>query len=181
MSDYRTAVNLTLIHEGSFQNDPDDHANWSSGQIGVGTLVGTKYGITAVDMPGVDIANITQEQAVQYYAEHYWKSGYSQIEAQSVADKLFDLGVLFGVETAVRQMQIVLAPYFHIDTDGIWGAHTLDAINQSDEPSLLEGYKAQMVRHTFEIATAKPEERKYLAGWGRRINCADPACTINHD
>ena len=180
MSDYKTAVSITLQHEGGFQDDPDDHANWSSGVKGVGTLVGTKYGITALDMPGVDIRNLTPEQATQFYSERYWKPSYSQIENQHVANKLFDLGVLFGVGTVVRQMQIVLAPYFHLSVDGVWGTETLSAVNQSDAPSLLEGFKAQMVRHSFEVATAKPEERKYLAGWGRRINCADPVCTTHH-
>src|SRR5579864_5653858 len=95
------AISKTLVHEGGFQKMPNDHANWSSGKIGEGELIGTKYGITAIDMPGVDIENLTEDQAIQYYKEHYVKSLYSQIVSQSVGEKLFDLGVLFGVGTAV--------------------------------------------------------------------------------
>ena len=56
MADFKTAVLITLEHEGGFQKNPNDHANWSSGKIGVGTLVGTKYGITALDLPGISSA-----------------------------------------------------------------------------------------------------------------------------
>jgi lysozyme family protein len=177
MSDFETAIKRTLVHEGGFQKNPQDHANWSSGKIGEGQLIGTKYGITALDMPGVDIENITVNQAIAYYAEHYWKTLYSQIDSQAVADKLFDLGVLFGVETAVAMMQTTLetAGFNTVDVDGIFGKETLSAINQSDSDSLLKAYEANMVTHTFNIATHKPAERQFLAGWGRRINCADEA------
>lgn len=173
MSDFQIAVKQTLKHEGGFQKNPEDHANWSSGKIGEGKLIGTKYGITALDMPGVDIENITVDQAVAYYAEHYWKSLYSQIDSQPVADKLFDLGVLFGVHTAVAVMQQTLESAFHIDVDGTFGTETLGAINQSDEKSLLTSYEANMVTHTFNVAAKNPAERQFLAGWGRRINCSD--------
>ena len=117
MASYEIAVQKTLVHEGGFQNDPDDHANWTSGQIGVGILKGTKFGITAVDMPDADIENLTTEEAVAYYAEHYWKTLYAQIDSQLIANKLFDMGVLFGVGVAVRMIQATL----NIDVDGDFG------------------------------------------------------------
>src|SRR6266436_1562301 len=110
MADFKAAVLITISpsHEGGFQKNPKDHANWSSGIIGQGTLIGTKYGITALDMPGADIENLTEDQAVAYYSEHYWKPLYSQIESQLIGNKLFDLGVLFGVGTAVGILQLTL-------------------------------------------------------------------------
>jgi lysozyme family protein len=166
MADFRTAVLLTLDHEGGFQKNPNDHANWSSGKIGEGELIGTKYGITAVDMPGVDIENLTVDQAVEYYSEHYWKALYSQINSQPVANKLFDLGVLFGVGTAVGVLQLTLGTT--VDHD--FGPNTLAAVNQADETSLLASYKANFVTHAFNVATANPAEREDLVGWSRRIN-----------
>ena len=167
MSDFETAIKITLIHEGGFQANPNDHANWSSGHIGEGELIGTKYGITALDMPGVSIKDITVEQAVAFYAERYWKSGYSQIESQVVANKIFDLGVLFGVHTAVAIMQETLG----VGVDGIFGDGTLSAINQSDETSLLKSYEGNMATHAFNIANENPAERGFLQGWCRRIGC----------
>ncbi len=113
MADFRTAVLITIDpeHEGGFQKNSSDHANWSSGVIGEGELIGTKYGITALDMPGVDIENLTPDQAVEFYKERYWKDLYSQISSQIVANKLFDMGVLFGVKEAVSIMQLTLAGF----------------------------------------------------------------------
>jgi lysozyme family protein len=166
MADFRTAVLKTLEHEGGFQNSASDHANWSSGKIGEGTLIGTKYGITAVDMPGVDIENLTVDQAVSYYSEHYWKTLYSQINSQAVANKLFDLGVLFGCATAVGILQLTLGT----KVDHSFGPMTLAAVNQADENSLLTSYKANFVTHAFNVATANPAERGDLKGWSVRIN-----------
>lgn len=170
MSDFETAIKITLVHEGGFQKNPNDHANWSSGEIGVGELIGTKYGITALDMPGVDIENITVEQAVEYYREHYWKPLYSQIDSQMVANKLFDLGVLFGVGVTVAIMQETLSD-FHVHVDGVFGDETLGAINQSDETSLLKAFEGNMTTHAFNLVNEKPVLAQFLRGWCRRIGC----------
>jgi lysozyme family protein len=158
MSDFKIAVLKTLKNEGGYVNDPADPGG------------ATNFGIIQADMPGVDMQTITQDQAVQYYAQHYWKPLYSQIEDQSVADKLFDMGVLFGVGTAVKNLQQALTSGFTITVDGIFGAETLSAINQADGPSLLTAYKTLLITHIFAIATAKPQTRKFLTGWGKRIN-----------
>jgi lysozyme family protein len=168
MADFRTAVLITIddAHEGGFQKNPNDHANWSGGKIGEGALVGTKYGITAVDMPGADIENLTVDQAVEYYSEHYWKVLYSQIQSQDIANKLFDMGVLWGVGTAVGILQLTLG----ITVDHSFGPQTLQAINDADEASLLASYKTNFVTHAFNVAAANPAERGNLKGWSTRIN-----------
>lgn len=164
--DIKTAIQKTLAHEGGFQANPDDHANWTGGKIGVGELVGTKFGITAVDLPGVSIKDLTEDQAIAYYQEHYVKSGYAQIESQFIGEKLFDLGVLFGVRVATGVLQAVLG----ITTDGIFGPTTLQSINQSEPASLYKAYVSAMVTHAINVANANPAERQFLAGWIKRIN-----------
>lgn len=164
--DVKTAIQKTLVHEGGFQNNANDHANWSSGHIGEGELIGTKFGITALDLPGVSIKDLTEDQAIAYYQEHYIKSGYAQIESQFVGEKLFDLGVLFGVRVAVGIMQAALG----ITTDGVFGPTTLQSVNSTEPASLYNSYKAAMVTHAINVATANPAEREFLTGWIRRIN-----------
>ena len=117
-------------------------------------------------MPGVDIKNITPDQAVEFYRERYWKPLYSQINSQLVANKLFDLGLPFGVGTAVGILQLTLG--VHIDHD--FGPVTLEAVNQAEETSLLLGFKTNFVTHAFNVATANPAERNDLNGWVKRIN-----------
>ena len=168
MADAKIAFLITtdVNHEGGFQKETNDKGNWTGGEIGAGELKGTKYGISAREFPNLDIKNLTQDQAVQIYIEGYWKTLYSQINSQLVADKLADLGVLFGVGTAIGVLQLTLG----ITVDHDFGPMTLQAVNETDEVSLLKNYKANMVTHAFNIATANPVERGNLTDWARRIN-----------
>ena len=85
-------------------------------------------GVEQRDLPDIDIRTLTVAQATAYYAQNYWKSYYSQIDSQAIANKLFDLGVLFGVQTAIKFLQSTLG----ISTDGVFGINTLEAVNSAD-------------------------------------------------
>lgn len=154
MADFNQAVTKTLQHEGGFVDDPRD----AGGK--------TNMGITQADLPDIDIKELTMTQAVAYYSAHYWKALYSQISSQAVGEKTFDMGVLFGVGTAVRILQLTLST----TQDGIFGVNTLAAVNQSDEVSLLKSYKTNLVTHAFNVATQNPQDRVFLKGWTDRIN-----------
>jgi lysozyme family protein len=156
MADFNAAVAKTLVHEGGYVNNPND----SGGP--------TKYGITQKDMPQFDIETITTEQATTYYLEHYWKDLYSQISDQSVAEKLFDMGVLFGVKTAVRMLQITMSHDLNIVSDGDFGEETLAAVNQ--ETNLLPAYRSTLISHIMNIVTNNPKDGVFINGWVARIN-----------
>lgn len=168
MADARTAFLITIDtnHEGGYQCDPKDRANWSSGQIGVGILVGTKYGITALDMPGRVIKDLTPEEAVDYYIENYWKPLYGQIISQIVANKLADMGVLFGVGTAIKCLQKGMA----IAADGVFGPETLAVVNGCDSTQTLKEFRGELRMHAADVASKNPNEASNLPGWLRRID-----------
>jgi lysozyme family protein len=159
-------ITLDAAHEGGFQNNPNDRANWTGGQVGIGTLVGTNGGITALDMPGADIKNLTISQKVTYYLQNYWKPLYSQILSQIVANKLFDLGVLFGIGTAVNHLQMAL----DIPADGIFGSETLSAVNSADPDVVLARFKSAMLARANIVAQSNPNDAADLPDWIRRIN-----------
>src|SRR6266849_8191705 len=156
MADFNQAVQKTLIHEGGFENTSHDPGG------------ATKYGITQADMPGVNITEITPEQAVGYYKEHYWKPLFSQIIDQSVAEKLFDMGVLFGVSTAVKLLQLTMQNEIAIVSDGQFGEGTLAAVNQ--ETDLLPRYRTMLIQHCVNIVNNRPESGVFINGWISRIN-----------
>ena len=157
MANFEEAVRLTLQHEGGYVNNLHD----SGGP--------TKYGITQKDMPGISIKDITPADATKYYADRYWKPLYSQINSQGLANKLFDAGVLFGVGTAVKMLQISMANKIAVVSDGVFGQNTLDAVNQSQE-DLLPGYRATLIQHCINIVNHKPEDGVFVNGWINRIN-----------
>jgi len=171
MSDFGLAVALTLRQEGGFQKDPNDKGNWTGGAVNSGTLVGTKYGISAAEFPDVDIPNLTAAQAADIYQKKYWNPLYDSIKDQIVADKLFDMGVNEGVGTAVKILQEVLQPQFSdVTLDGNFGPKTLAAVNGSDPVSLLVAYKTALVARVLKIGADNPAERPFIGDWIRRIN-----------
>lgn len=151
MADINISISKTLVHEGGFV----DNLNDSGGA--------TKYGITQRDMPDKNIKDITTEDAIEYYKEHYVKNLYTQIEDQAKLDKLFDMGVLFGIGTAINLAQRVLG----LIEDGIFGSDTLEHVNATD---MLQLYKNELVSHVTAIVTAQPKDRVFFAGWINRIN-----------
>lgn len=181
MADFNLAVQKTLVHEGGYQNNIHDWANWEGGKATRDAylsskdpsllvyLKGTKYGITAQDMPGVEIKDITEEQAIEYYSEHYWKPLYSQIDDQLIGEKLFDLGVLFGVGVAVKMLQITIAQDMSIVSDGGFGPTTLADVNQ-EGPDLLPRYKTVFIQHCINVVNHNPEDGVFVNGWVNRIN-----------
>jgi lysozyme family protein len=159
MAYFNIAVQLTLKNEGGYTNDPNDEGGE------------TNFGISAAQFPGLDIKNLTEAQATEFYKDRYWKDYYSQIDDQSIANKLFDMGVLFGVGTAVNILQKALKVTFpDIVVDGGFGPETLSYVNQSEPVSLLSVYKSAMISRVLQIANADPNDRSFVAGWGRRVN-----------
>lgn len=181
MADWKTAIAKTLVHEGGYQNRVNDWANWRGGKAMMQAylashdpdlfvnLIGTNYGITAQDMPNLDAAGmraLTPEQATAYYAEHYWKTLYSQIDNQLLAEKLFDMGVLFGVGVAVKMLQVSLSQGITAISDGVFGPNTLAATNERGD---LNRYKAVLYNHCMNVVNNNPEEADDLSGWVTRI------------
>ena len=156
MANFEEAVQLTLKHEGGFVDNSNDRGG------------PTKYGITQVDLPGIDIKLITPQQAMDYYREHYWKALYSQINDQELANKLFDCGVLFGVGTAVKLLQLSMQSKIALVSDGQFGEQTLADVNQQTE--LLPGYKTMLIQHVVNIINNNPGQGVFANGWVNRIN-----------
>jgi lysozyme family protein len=176
MAEFNIAVAITLDpqHEGGFQCNPKDKGNWTGGQVGVGELKGTNFGISAREFPDEDIRGLTVARAEQLYLtspQGYWKDMYNNIQEQIIANKLFDLGVLFGPGTAIKVLQEVLIPQFPtVVADGVFGPHTLLAVNDSEPFSLLRAYKTTFVARAIRAGATNPNEREDVGSWIRRIN-----------
>jgi lysozyme family protein len=157
MADSKIAITATLVHEGGYVDNPNDAGH------------ATNMGITQADMPGQNMKLLTADQAIAYYQQNYWKLLYTEIQDQFVASKLFDMGVLFGVGTAVKILQQIFSVHGVI-ADGIFGPHTLDLTNTAEPVGLLAAYKTALVAHAVAVVAANPQDRVFFAGWVRRIN-----------
>lgn len=107
MADFIPAFNKTIASEGGYLDlNTSDAGNWTSGKVGVGELVGSKWGITPIDYKQFygkqstrDImANLTIQQAQAIYKNLYWdKIHGDDIVPQHIAEELFDAAVNTGL------------------------------------------------------------------------------------
>lgn len=91
---YNAAFDLMLIHEGGYQNIYNDRGNWTGGEPGVGVNKGTKYGITAMTYPHLDIKNLTLNDAKAIYKRDFWDA--------IAGDRLYPALALVAFDTAVN-------------------------------------------------------------------------------
>jgi lysozyme family protein len=175
MADYKQAVQKTLIHEGGYVNNPFDaggetyrgvsRKNWPNWS---GWDIIDSYKSHPSFPKILDSDTRLQSLIIEFYREGYWKDLYSQLTDQSLAEKLFDMGVLFGVKTAVKMLQISMTNEIGLVSDGIFGPNTLAAVNQSSD--LLPGYRTTLIQHVINIINLKQDQSTFVNGWVTRIN-----------
>ena len=100
MTVFDRAFDLLIRAEGGYGADPRDRGNWDTGIIGKGNLKGTKYGISAMSFPQLDIKNLTLDQAKGIYKIHYWDKIGGDKLPPSLALVAFDTAVNSGVGRA---------------------------------------------------------------------------------
>ena len=102
MSRFNEAYKIVLGHEGGYQNLHNDRGNWTTGVVGKGKNKGTKYGITAMSYPDLDIINLTLDDARQIYKENYWDRINGDKLEPALALVAFDTAINSGVGRAIE-------------------------------------------------------------------------------
>ena len=121
---YLFCFNKIVGAEGGYTNASNDPGNWTGGTVGLGTLKGTKYGISASSYPTLDILNLTLDQAQDIYFSDYWTPIQGNSLPEGLALVLFDAAVNQGVGTAVKFIQSAVGT----SVDGNLGNGTLTSI-----------------------------------------------------
>jgi lysozyme family protein len=155
MSSFDLAIPIVLAHEGGYINDPDDPG------------CETKFGISKRSYPSLDIENLTEDEAKAIYKRDFWE--YSGIKDQTLANKVFDMGVLVYPKTANRLLQLACAACGHlVVADGCLGPETLNAVNAVPPYQMLLSFKAELFEHFNKIIARNPHLLKYSDGWDAR-------------
>ena len=146
------AIRRTLQWEGGYSNDPDD----PGGE--------TNWGISTRANPGVDVADLIEEQAIDIYRTKYWLDIYDDIIAETIGAKVFDMGVNMGHRPAHVCLQRALrAVGIQIKEDGIFGKITLKAVNKVSPSCLLAAMRSEAAGHYRLIG-----KKKFMRGWLNR-------------
>jgi lysozyme family protein len=121
MSDFDKAFAIIVGVEGDYSDDPKDAGNWTSGKVGIGTLKGTKYGISAAAYPNEDIRNLTLEKSKTLYKRDYWNPVRGDELHWPLNLALFDAAVQHDPKDAIRLLQRAIG----VTVDGAFGPRTL--------------------------------------------------------
>lgn len=155
------AFDRLLGHEGVLSMDPDDRGNWTGGQKGVGTLKGSKYGISAMSYPGEDIGNLTIERAKTIYARDFWGPAGCDAVPDGARFDLFDMAVNSGVAMAVRTLQRACGA----DVDGKLGPRTLSAVQAMQPARFIARFNGHRLLFLADLKAWETQSK----GWARRI------------
>lgn len=163
MSMFDISFDRTIGHEGGYQADPKDRGNWTSGVIGKGELKGTKYGISAMTYPTVDIKNLTVEQAKAIYKKDFWDALGMERFPSALQFQLFDAAINHGWSTTVKMLQRAAG----VTDDGIVGPKTIAAVNGLAPSDAIMKFLAERIEYFTKISTFQT----YGKGWMAR--CAN--------
>ncbi|MBF6616654.1 MAG: secretion activator protein [Candidimonas sp.] len=148
-------------HEGKFTGLRGDRGNWTSGRVGTGELKGTKYGISAMSYPHLDIKAITLEQVKDIYRRDFWeRSGADEYDG-AIGYQVFDAAVNHGIENAVRFLQRAA----RVADDGDIGPVTLRAVRSMTVTDVLMRLNAARLNFYTSLSTWSD----FGKGWARRI------------
>jgi lysozyme family protein len=167
VSTFKEAFDFVMQHE-----DPQ-----RSGAVTVDAGGRTRFGIAQLFHPDLQEdfftcpAEEAMAQAEKIYEREYWRPArLADIGDQSIANKIFDMVVNMGEHQAVRiaQRAINCMGAGCLAEDGVPGDQTLSAINGADAVLLHQMLCALMRDYYLHVATVKPSQQKYLAGWLKR-------------
>lgn len=159
--DFDLAFERLIGHEGKFTDNRADRGNWTSGRVGAGELKGTKYGISAMSYPDLDIKNLTLDQAKEIYRRDFWmRAGADQYDG-AIGYQVFDAAVNHGIENAVRLLQRAV----RVADDGDVGPMTLKAVKAMTVTDVLMRFNAQRIRFYTKLSTWL----EFGKGWMNRV------------
>ena len=159
--EFNIAFDRIFDHEGGFQKQRADRGNWTSGVIGLGDLKGTKFGISAMSYPELDIRNITKDQAKDIYYRDFWTPLKGDQMPSEIVYQLFDASLHHGLVSALKMLQRAI----NVKDDGFFGPISANALTSISIHDLLMLFLAERLEFMTDVRNWK----EYSRGWSRRI------------
>ena len=155
--EFLTAVERVLADEGGYSSNPADLGG------------ATRFGISARSNPGVDIAALTRDAAIEIYWREWWRRfGFARLPG-AVACKTFDLAVNLGAGHAIKCLQRALrACDSPVTEDGLIGVATAVACGRADPGALMAAMRSEAAGHYRLIASKHKSGPEFIKGWLNR-------------
>jgi len=166
---FSRAFDLTIGYEGGYTANPDDPGNWTGGAVNLGTLKGTKFGISAAAFPNLDILNLTRAQAEGIYRNRYWTPAGCDSLPWPLCAVVFDAAVNNGLgrvtpwlTPAVKAAQAAAG----LAADGVVGPLTQAAFQR---PEVVRAAAQEFVAQRMAFMGSLATWRTFGLGWARRL------------
>lgn len=155
------AFRRLIGHEGGYSIDSKDPGNWTGGKVGLGRLIGTKFGLAANTYPNLDIKNLTLAQAKEIYKKDWWDKLGANGMHSAIVFQLWDFAINAGKKRAIMELQQVAG----VTSDGIIGPKTVTAVNALDLNDVLLSLTAERLKFYTSLSTWPT----YGKGWTNRV------------
>jgi lysozyme family protein len=158
MSEFDWAFCYTQDNEGwdAESNDPDDRGGY------------TRYGIAQKFWPEVDVKNLDEEGAKNFYRTRFWDAlQLDKLNDPRVAIKVFDTAVNMGNQWGGKMLQMALNDYndaYGLTVDGRIGPRTIEAANKADGDAVLLFMVNRLIDRYTELANIG-NNMKFKKGW----------------
>lgn len=155
--EFLAAVERVLADEGGYSSNPADSGG------------ATRFGISARAHPGVDIATLTRDAAVNIYWSEWWlRFGFARLPA-ALAAKTFDLAVNIGAAHAFECLQRALrACGMPVTDDGALGAATIRAAQHADPVAAMSALRSEAAGYYRLVASKQKHGADFIKGWLNR-------------
>ena len=179
-ADFSPVWDATLKYEGGYEAQATDPGAWTGGQVNSGSLIGSKYGISAPTLTRylgrtattADMQNLTKQQSEDIAKQYYWNpiQGDS-IQNEGVAHAIFDTVWASGGSGAkiVRQAINDTAGSNVVDANSrsmSLSSAELAQVNSLPAQTLFD--KILSLRNAFDQSLKSAAI--YGKGWANRIN-----------
>ena len=155
--EFLSAVERVLADEGGYSSNPAD----PGGE--------TRFGISARAHPGVNIATLTRDQAVNIYWREWWlRFGFAQLP-DAIGAKTFDLAVNIGAAHAIECLRRALrASGSPVTEDGTLGPATTLAARRANPIALMSALRSEAAGHYRLVASKQKNGADFIKGWLNR-------------
>lgn len=166
MADIHKLVPKILLWEGGYVDDPADKGGATNMGVTIATwqqLGHDKDGDGKITKQDIKMLGYNDMVVV---LETYWdKWKANEINNQSIAEILVDWIWASGAWGIIIPQRIL-----HVAPDGIVGPKTLAVLNGTNQLEFFNKVKTARLEFVDEIVSRSKSQKKFEAGWKRRIN-----------
>ena len=157
-SNFKPCLDIVLVQEGGFVDNPNDPGGATNLGITKATLEKWRGETVSVD----DVKALTREEAAEIYRAHYWNALHCDALPAGVDLVTFDMGVNAGPGRSARMLQKAVGAA----QDGAIGPATLAATRAANASDVIRSITASRLAFYQGL----PTWGTFGKGWTRRAN-----------